>query len=345
MRAFNISKPSSKLATAIDHKINTKTKPIGALGQLEDLARQIATVQQSLTLELNNPHMLVFAADHGIALDGVSAYPQEVTFQMVMNFIAGGAAINVFSKQNGLSLKVVDAGVNFDFELQNALINAKIDKGTKSFLREPAMSLDQCSEAMEKGAALVDDIANQGCNVIGFGEMGIANTSSAAMLMHAFTGIPLADCVGKGTGLDEEGVNRKLAILQKALEKHGVADEPLQVLATYGGFEIAMMAGAMLQAASNQMLVMVDGFIATATFLSARQMNAHVQDFSVFCHQSDENGHRHLLEHLEAQPLLQLNMRLGEGTGCAIAYPIIQSAVNFFNEMASFESAGVSEKI
>ena len=344
MRNFQIEKPSDELLKEINQKIDTKTKPLGALGQLEVIARQVTLIQNTLAPELKNPHMLVFAADHGVANDGVSAYPQEVTFQMVMNFLQGGAAINVFSKQHGLNLKVVDAGVNFDFAPNEHLIDAKIAKGTKSFLHEPAMSAEQCELAMDKGATLVDQIADQVCNVVGFGEMGIANTSSAAMLMHVFTGLPLEECIGRGTGLDDDGLNRKLNVLSKALAKHGAEKQPMKALATYGGFEIAMITGAMLQAAARKMVILVDGFIASAAFLTAFKLNPLAKEYAIFCHQSEEKGHYLMLEYLQARPLISLGLRLGEGTGCAVAYPILESAVNFFNEMASFELAGVSEK-
>lgn len=341
---YDIKRPSAELLGQIKHKIDTKTKPLGALGRLEEVAGQVALIQQSLTPSLQNPHIVVFAADHGIAKDGVSAYPQEVTFQMVMNFLAGGAAINVFSKQHGIALKVVDAGVNFDFEDHPNLVNAKEEHGTKSFSHEKAMTREECQEAMDRGAEVVRTIHAQGCNVIGFGEMGIGNTSSASMLMHAFTGMPLEQCIGKGTGVDETGYQKKLSVLSRALEKQGVSDDPLEVLSTYGGFEVAMMCGGFLQAAALGMIVLVDGFIASAAFLTAMQLQPEVKEYAVFCHQSEEKGHRSMLEFMEAKPLLDINMRLGEGTGCAVAYPVLQSAVNFFNEMASFESAGVSKK-
>ncbi len=344
MKNYDIKSLSEDLSEQIKHKIDTKTKPLGALGRLEEVAQQVALIQQTLSPTLNKPRIVVFAADHGIAKDGVSAYPQEVTFQMVMNFLAGGAAINVFSRQHDIALKVVDAGVNFDFEENPALLNAKIAYGTKSFLRESAMTVEQCGSAIDKGAEVVRNIHKEGCNVIGFGEMGIGNTSSASMLMHAFTGIPLENCIGKGTGVDKAGYEKKLSILNETLERHGVSDDPLQVLSVYGGFEIAMMCGAFLQAAALGMVVLVDGFIASAAFLAATQFTPQVKDYAVFCHKSEEKGHRSMLDYMGVNPLLDMNMRLGEGTGCAVAYPVLQSAVNFFNEMASFESAGVSDK-
>lgn len=341
---YDIKKPSTDLLDQIKHKIDTKTKPLGALGRLEEVAQQVALIQQSLSPTLRNPHIVVFAADHGIAKDGVSAYPQEVTFQMVMNFLAGGAAINVFSRQHDIALKVVDAGVNFDFDEHPDLINAKVAHGTRSFLHEKAMNRKDCELAMDRGAEIVRGIYKSGSNVIGFGEMGIGNTSSASMLMHTFTGIALEQCIGKGTGVDEAGYQQKLSILSQALKNHEISDDPIEVLATYGGFELAMMCGAFLQAATLGMVILVDGFIASAAFLTAMQLQPNVKEYAVFCHQSEEKGHRKMLESMEAEPLLDINMRLGEGTGCAVAYPILQSAVNFFNQMASFESAGVSEK-
>ena len=289
--------------------------------------------------------MLVFAGDHGIVAEGVSPYPQEVTYQMVFNFLVGGAAINVFCRQNGIDIKVVDAGVNFDFEPHPALIDAKIAKGTQSYLNGPAMSADQCEGALTRGAELAQVAFNGGSNVIGFGEMGIGNTSSASLLMSVLCGIPIEDCVGRGTGLDDAGLEKKKQILSRALKNNPVdAGSPLDVLATFGGFEIAMMAGAMLKAAERGMVVLVDGFISSAALLAARAINRNVLDYCIFTHQSHEQGHQRLLACLEADPLVNLEMRLGEGSGAAVAYPLILSAVNFLNEMASFESAGVSQK-
>lgn len=333
------------LREQIQHKINNKTKPVGALGKLEDVALQIALIQETLMPSLIKPHIVVFAASHGIANEGVSAYPSEVTFQMVLNFLNGGAAINVFTKQNGIELALVDAGVDHDFEPNEKLIDAKIKHGTKSFLTHSAMTEAECQQAIEKGKEIVKNIAKTGCNVIGFGEMGIGNTSSAAVIMSKLLDIPIEDCVGKGTGVNPDQYQNKILILQKAVSNHaGVSTEPMQVLQTFGGFEIVMMCGAFLEAAEKKMVLMVDGFIASAAFLCALKINPSVKDFAVFCHQSEEKGHQLLLEGLNAKPLLSLDMRLGEGTGCAVAYPLLKSAVAFLNEMASFESAGVSDK-
>ncbi len=328
----------------LTHKIDTKTKPLGALGFLEKLAFQIGEAQQTLHPILKKPTIIVFAGDHGIANAGVSAYPQAVTYQMVLNFLNGGAAINVFCKQHKIDLKIVDAGVNFDFPSHRKLINAKVGKGTKSFLTEKAMTDAELTQCLAHGKTVVQQVFEKGCNIIGFGEMGIGNTSSAAILMHLLTQIPLTQCVGRGTGLDDKQFLRKITILQNALDNQSVSSDPLSILATFGGFEIAQMCSAMLTAFERNMLIMVDGFIATSAFLVAYKLNPDIRRNAIFCHLSDEFGHKNLLNYLEVAPILQLNMRLGEGTGCAVAYPIIESAVHFLNDMASFESADVSNK-
>ncbi len=332
------------LKEKLQHKIDFKTKPLGALGMLEKLALQIGIVQNSLSPILNNPTIVVFAGDHGVAKEGVSAYPQEVTFQMVSNFLNGGAAINVFCKQNNINLKIVNSGVNFDFETDKNLTDAKIANGTKSFLQAEAMTETQLQQCFTKGNEIISQVFENGCNVIGFGEMGIGNTSSAAMLMSKLCDLPLEKCVGRGTGLNDEQLENKIAILQQAQEFHGKIDDPKVVLRTFGGFEIAQMCGAMLAAFEKNILILVDGFIATSAFLVACNLQPAIKSNAIFCHLSDEFGHQNLLNYLEAEPLLKLNMRLGEGTGCAIAYPIIESAVTFLNNMASFESAAVSNK-
>lgn len=341
-----ITPVSETLRAALLHKIDYKTKPLQALGMLETLALRIGLIQQTLSPQLSNPHMLVFAGDHGVVAEGVSAYPQEVTWQMVMNFIGGGAAINVFCRQHGIRLNVVDAGVNHEFpEGLDGLVYAKVAKGTANFAKEPAMTVQQAEVCVTRGAAVVKDIHAKGCNIVGFGEMGIGNTSAASALMHALTGIPVEHCVGRGTGLNDAALEHKINVLQRAAAHHGTQQTPLQALATFGGFEIAQIAGGMLQAAAGGMIILVDGFIATAAFLVARALVPAVAHYAVFCHRSQEKGHARLLQYLGADPLLDLNLRLGEGTGVAIAYPIVQSAVAFLNEMASFESAGVSTSL
>ena len=329
----------SRLQDLIDHK----TKPLGSLGQLEALALHIGLIQQTETPVLTNPHILVFASDHGIAADGVSAYPAEVTYQMVQNFIRGGAAINAFTRQNGLRLVVCDVGVRGTFESNTAsFVKFKVQPGTQNMRHQPAMSTDDTEAAMDAGRLLVDGVHHRDCNVVGFGEMGIGNTSSAALLMHRLLDLPLQHCVGRGAGLTDDQLAHKLTILAEVADRYAHLTEPMALLSAMGGFEIAAIAGGMLRAAENRMVILVDGFISTAALLVARALDPAVTDYCVFTHQSDEAGHRLMLEQLNASPLLSLGLRLGEGTGCALAYPLVQAAVTMLNEMASFESAGVS---
>jgi nicotinate-nucleotide--dimethylbenzimidazole phosphoribosyltransferase len=328
----------------LQHKIDFKTKPLGALGKLEKIALQIGSIQNTLSPQLTKPTIMVFAGDHGIANECVSAYPQEVTFQMVMNFLQGGAAINVFAAQNNIDLKVVDAGVNFDFEPNEKLIDLKIAKGTKSFLADKAMTETQIMECIIAPNYQIKKLHEEGCNIIGFGEMGIGNTSAATMLMSNFCNLPIEKCVGRGTGLNDEQLNKKIEILKRAKDFHGEITDPMQALQAFGGFEITQICYAMQKAFECNMIILVDGFIASAAFLVAYKSNPAILDNAIFCHLSDEHGHQNLLNYLGVEPLLKLGMRLGEGTGCAVAYPLIESAISFLNNMASFESAGVSNK-
>ena len=324
--------------------IDNKTKPTGSLGILEALAQQIGEVLGTSTPTLNKPHIVVFAADHGIAQHGVSAYPQEVTRQMVSNFLQGGAAINVFCKQHNLSLKIVDAGVNYDFAPCLPVINNKIAKGTQSFLYGAAMTISELEYCLQKGAEVVKSLNDSGCNTIGFGEMGIGNTSSASALMSVLCDIPAEDCIGKGTGVTDKQLIKKHQILKTAINNYKGDADLLQLMSYFGGFEILQIAGAILEAKKRNMLVLIDGFICTVAFLCGYKIDPLVKTNAIFSHQSEEQGHKLLLEYLQAKPLLQLNMRLGEGTGCAVAFPLLQSAVAFLNEMASFESASVSNQ-
>ena len=298
-------------------------------------------IQRSEAIRLDAPQMVVFAADHGIASEGVSAFPQAVTLQMVGNMLAGGAAINVFARQHGFALQVVDAGVAAELADHPQLLQRKIAAGTANLCEGPAMSMVQAVQTLHTGMAVVKDLPG---TVVAFGEMGIANTSAAALLLARLAGLPLADVVGRGTGLDNTQLAHKQAVLTRALAHHADVHEPLAVLAALGGFEIAMMAGAMLQAASERRVVLVDGFIAGAAALVACALLPAVKDYLVFCHRSAERGHHLLLAHLQATPLLDLDMRLGEGTGALLAWPLLQSASLFLDEMASFDSAGVSGK-
>lgn len=346
MMTFQISSiANADLQQQLQADIDQKTKPLGALGQLESLALQLGLIQQQRQPQLARPAMLVFAGDHGITDEGVSPYPQAVTAQMVLNFLNGGAAINVFARQHGFVLQVVDAGVNHVFAPHPQLVDAKIGMGTANFLYFPAMSSEQCQQAVERGAALAQAQISAGSNVLGFGEMGIGNTSSASCLMSVLGHLSLHQCVGRGTGLDSQGVQHKLSVLTTALSAHHLQEnDPMQVLATYGGFEIAMMVGAMLAAAEARSVLLIDGFIASAALLVASKLYPQVLDYCVFAHCSGEHGHQAMLQHLHAKPLLSLGLRLGEGTGAVLVYPLLQSAVAFLTQMASFSSAGVSEK-
>ncbi len=332
------------LESRIRQRIDNKTKPVGALGRLEELALQIALIQQTETPALTHPHLIVFAADHGLAAEGVSAYPAAVTYAMVNNFRAGGAAINVFCRQNGIELLVCDVGVAGTFPTnagntpEPGFLKLKVRPGTRNMRHEPAMTPDDCEAALNAGKTLVNGVNHHGCNVVGFGEMGIGNTSSAALLMHRLTGLPLAQCVGRGTGLDNAGLARKLAVLEEVASRYTHLSDPLALLAAVGGLEIAAIAGGMLQAADNGMVILVDGFIATAALLVAHALNPALLANCVFCHQSDEAGHRRMLDFLGVKALLQAGLRLGEGTGCALAYPLIAAAVAMLNEMATMDS-------
>ena len=330
------------LRPVLQAAIDDKTKPLGALGRLESLALQIGLILGTAAPELKRPAVIVFAGDHGVADAGVSAYPAEVTAQMVLNFLNGGAAINVFSRLHGMALEVVDAGVRAPLPAAPGLVNARIADGTRNFVEQPAMTPAQTAAALNAGMARVLRHAQQGTNVIGFGEMGIANTSAAACIMSRLTGLPVETCTGRGTGLDDAALARKRALLSGALARHADAIEPLDVLATFGGFEIAMITGACLAAAASRMVILVDGFIVSAALLVAARIDPTVLDYCVFSHCSQEQGHRALLETFRAEPLLALDLRLGEGTGAALAWPLVNAAAAFLREMATFSGAGVS---
>jgi len=332
---------TNDLAARVQHRIDHKTKPLGALGRLEALALQLALIQDTDEPRLEAPQLVVFAADHGIAAQGVSAYPQAVTAQMVLNMLAGGAAVSVLARQHGLALTVVDCGVAHDFAPQPGLLIAKVCHGSADSSTGPALTAAQCEQALAQGRALLQRLPG---NVLLLGEMGIANTSAAALLMARLTGLPLAHCVGRGTGLDDAGLAHKTAVLQRALDRHGDVQAPRALLAALGGAEIATMVGAVLQAASERRVIVVDGFITTAAVAVAAALEPAVLPACVFAHGSAENGHARWLQALGATPLLDLGLRLGEGSGAALAWPLLQSAALLLAEMASFEAAGVSER-
>ncbi|MCU0956044.1 MAG: nicotinate-nucleotide--dimethylbenzimidazole phosphoribosyltransferase [Hydrogenophaga sp.] len=335
----DIAQPA--LAARLQHLLDNKTKPVGSLGQIERLAQRIGLVLGSEAPVLKDPQLVVFAGDHGLAARGVSAYPSDVTWQMVENFLSGGAAVSVLARQHGIGLTVVDCGVRHDFAPRPGLVISKIAPGTADALEEPAMTPAQCRAALSGGAALVEELPG---NALLLGEMGIGNTSSASLLMSRVTGLDVGDCTGAGTGLDADAVQRKIGILKSVLARHPDAKTPLDVLAAFGGFEIATMVGAVLQAASERRVIVVDGFIATSAVLVASKLQPAVLQRCVFAHRSGERGHALMLSHLKAEPLLDLGMRLGEGSGAALAWPLLMSACAILREMASFESAGVSRQ-
>jgi nicotinate-nucleotide--dimethylbenzimidazole phosphoribosyltransferase len=335
----DITQPA--LDARLQQVLDNKTKPLGSLGRLELLAQRLGLILGTESPMLCDPQLVVFAADHGLAARGVSAYPSDVTWQMVENFLAGGAAVSVLARQHGLGLTVVDCGVRHDFAARPGLLIRKLAYGTADASQAPAMSADQRDMALANGASLVQALPG---NVLLLGEMGIGNTSAASLLLARLTGLDSADCTGAGTGLDAEAVQRKIVILREVLARHPEARSPLDALAAMGGFEIATMVGAVLQAAQERRVIVVDGFIASAAVLVASSLQAAVLQRCVFAHRSGERGHALMLARLRADPLLDLGLRLGEGSGAALAWPLLLSACAIFREMASFESAGVSRQ-
>ena len=339
------------LTQALQHKLDQKTKPQGSLGRLEGLALQLGQILGTTSPDLLAPQMVVFAGDHGLTARGISAFPSDVSWQMVENFLAGGAAVSVLARQHGIALTVVDCGVKRDFlaglpagtqrpGLQVRKANGA-EQGTADSSQQPAMTEAQCAQALAHGAALVQGLPG---NVLLLGEMGIGNTSAASLLLARLAGLDITQCTGAGTGLDAAAVQRKTAVLREVLARHADAQAPLQALAALGGFEIATMVGAVLQAAHERRVVLVDGFIASAAVLVAHALQPLVLQRCVFAHRSGERGHEFMLQHLGVQALLDLGLRLGEGSGAALAWPLLASACAILREMASFESAGVSEK-
>ncbi|AVO47907.1 nicotinate-nucleotide--dimethylbenzimidazole phosphoribosyltransferase [Melaminivora suipulveris] len=330
------------LTTRLQALLDNKTKPLGSLGRLEQLALRIGLILGSEAPVLHTPQMLVCAADHGLAARGVSAYPSDVTWQMVHNFVTGGAAVSVLARQHGLGLTVVDCGVRHDFAPYPGLVVRKIAPGTQDASRGPAMTAAQCEKAIANGREVVCLLPG---NALLPGEMGIGNTSAAAMLLARLTDADVADCAGPGTGLDAQGMARKVAVLREALAANADARSPLEALAALGGFEIATLVGAVLQAAHERRVIVVDGFITSAAVLVAARLAPAVLERCVFAHRSHEPGHARMLAALGADPLLDLNLRLGEGSGAALAWPLLVSACAILREMASFETAGVSSSL
>ena len=345
-----IQPTDKRFAPIVQERIDNLNKPKGSLGRLESLAMQVALVQQTLTPRLVRPCHILFGGDHGIEREGVSASPREVTWQQMKNYGRGGGGVNVFCRQHGFHLQVVDVGVDYDFDPVECphIIRRKIAHGTRSFLYEPAMSEDEWQKALRIGAERVDECCSEGCNILSLGEMGIGNTSPSSILMHLFLDIPLAECVGAGSGLNTVGVRHKYEILKASVERFkgsyaSAMPEDEAVIRYFAGFEMAAAIGAMLRAAEHRMIVLVDGFIMSACMLAASRLDAAVLDYAVFAHCGDESGHRRMLDAMKAEPLLSLGLRLGEGTGALCAFPIVQSAVNMINEMDTFSHARITK--
>lgn len=381
MRKFKINRPDEGIREALQQKIDNLTKPKGSLGMLEDLALQVGMIQQSLNPGLRNPQHILFGADHGILQEGVSCTPKEVTWQQMGHFLQGGAGISFLCAQHGFGLNVVDSGVDFDFPAGCGIVDAKIRKGTRNFLYEPAMTMQELELAIERGAEQVDKVYSQGCNIVCFGEMGAGNTSPSSMWMSYLGGIPLRECIGAGSGVVGNALQHKVEVLEAAARNYEAAqgtefrrggicgageaareagagagktagagylsggnrEYVLEIMRWFGGYEMVMAVGGMLRAAELKMTILVDGFIMTNCILAARELEPAVTDYAVYGHCGDETGHRRVLDVLGAKPLLSLGLRLGEGSGAICAYPIVVSAVNMINRMDSFAAAAVKK--
>ena len=345
MKAFKIERPDDRLRSDIQDKIDNLNKPKGSLGVLEDLAMQACLIQQTLTPSLAHPCHLLLGGDHGIEREGVSVSPREVTWQQMINFTRGGGGVNMFCRQHGFKLRIVEVGVDYDLSQVPGIINRKIARGTKNFLYEPAMSEEEFDKAIEIGASLVDDCIADGCKVLCIGEMGIANTSPSSIWMSLFCDIPLDDCIGAGAGLDSPGIRHKREVLRQAVAHSDIPHQTTDIfpLRYFGGFEMIAAIGAMLRAAEQHLIIMIDGFIMTACALAACRLYPAAQSYMVFGHCGDESGHRRMLDAMGAKPLLTLGMRLGEGTGALCAFPILDSAVRMINEMNNFDNGNITK--
>ena len=327
----------------IHKKIDNLNKPKGSLGRLETLAEQICLVQQTLSPRLTHPSHLLLGADHGIEREAVSVSPREVTWQQMLNFTHGGGGVNMFCRQHGFKLRIVDVGVDYDFTGVDGILDRKVARGTRNFLHEAAMTQEEYGRTIDIGAALCDDCFAEGCNVLSIGEMGIANTSPSSIWMSLFCHIPLDECIGAGAGLDTPGIRHKREVLRQAVDNYQGQGTAADLIRYFGGFEMVAAIGAMLRAAEHRMLVLVDGFIMSACALAAIQLEPAVRDYMIFAHCGDESGHRRMLDAMQAQPLLSLGLRLGEGTGALCAYPIVDSAVRMINEMNNFDNARITK--
>ena len=347
MTKFNIHKPDDKMRQAIIDKIDNLNKPKGSLGRLEELALQICLIEQTLHPTLHNPCHILFGADHGIEREGVSVSPREITWQQMINFTRGGGGVNMFCRQHGFKLRIIDVGVDYDLAMYPDIINRKIANGTANFLYEPAMSIEQYQQALNVGAEMADACFNDGSDIICIGEMGIANTSPSSIWMSLFGNIPLEECVGAGAGLDNEGIRHKYEVLNKAIENFKSSgfdcSNTENIIRYFGGFEMVAAIGAMLRAAECHLVIMVDGFIMTACAIAVSRLYPDIVDYMIFGHSGDEGGHARMLGLLGAKPLLSLGLRLGEGTGALCSFPIIDSAVRMITEMNNFQNANITK--
>ena len=345
MKAFDIHPVDRSMEAAIQTKIDNLNKPKGSLGRLEELAMQVCLIQQTLSPSLDHPCHLLLGGDHGIEREGVSVSPREVTWQQMINFTRGGGGVNMFCRQHGFKLRIVDVGVDYDLSHIDGIIDRKVARGTKNFLYEPAMTEEGFDKAIDVGAVLVDDCVAEGCKVLSIGEMGIGNTSPSSIWMHLFGNIPLEKCIGAGAGLDTPGIRHKYEVLSKAVERFTSQGDrnACEVLRYFGGFEMITAIGAMLHAAEQHLVILIDGFIMTACALAAIRLYPASQDYMIFTHCGDEGGHKMMLDIVDAKPLLHLGLRLGEGTGALCAFPIVDSAVRMVNEMNNFQNANITK--
>lgn len=347
MILFNITPPDESLRTAVQAKIDHLNKPKGSLGRLEELALQVCLAERTLTPTLRHPCHLLFGGDHGIEREGVSVSPREVTWQQMVNFTRGGGGVNMFCRQYGFDLKIVDVGVDYDLAHAEGIIHRKVARGTRNFLHEAAMSREEMLQALEAGIGMVDDCRREGCQVVSIGEMGIANTSPSSVWMSLLTGVPLDDCIGAGAGLDTDGIRHKRDVLREAIRRYeaggGRRDDTWEVVRQFGGFEMVAAVGAMLRAAEQHLIILVDGFIMTACALAACRLYPEALSYMVFGHCGDESGHRLLLDRMGARPLLSLGLRLGEGTGALCAFGILESSVRMMQEMNTFDTAHITK--
>ena len=346
MKTFDIHLVDRSMQAVIQAKIDNLNKPKGSLGRLEELAMQVCLVQQTLEPSLAHPCHLLLGGDHGIEREGVSVSPREVTWQQMINFTHGGGGVNMFCRQHGFKLRIVDVGVDYDLSDIPGIIDRKIACGTKNFLYEPAMTEEEFDKAIQVGAELVDDCVKEGCRILSIGEMGIANTSPSSIWMHLFGNIPLNECIGAGAGLDTPGIRHKYEVLSKAVANYKASPKQGSLegsLSYFGGFEMIAAIGAMLRAAEQHLIILVDGFIMTACAIAAIRLYPASQDYMIFTHCGDESGHKRMLDIVDAKPLLHLGLRLGEGTGALCAFPIVDSAVRMMNEMNNFDNSKITK--